>query len=105
MVRLKRLDDDRGGAKVAATDATDNLGQEVEGFFATAKIWEHETRVGLDDANRGEIGEIEAFCDGLGADDDVYRAGFYVSVKMGKGFVFLVISVKTGDICGFEQFF
>ena len=69
------LDDNRGGAEVAAADAADDLGEEVEGFFLGGEIWEAEAGIGLDDADRGEVREIQSASDGLGADDDVYGAG------------------------------
>ena len=36
---------------MTASDATDNLGEELEGFFFGGIIGERKTRVGLDDAD------------------------------------------------------
>ena len=67
MVGLEGLDDDGSVGEVAATDAPDDLGQEVEGFFFGGEIGESKAGISADDANGGEVGEVEAFGEGLGA--------------------------------------
>ena len=58
MVRLISLDKNIGGVKMTATDATDNLGQEVEGLFFGGEIREGKTSIGLNDTNGGKKGKI-----------------------------------------------
>ena len=91
------LDDDAGGVKVAAADAADDLGEEFEGAFFGGEIGEGEAGVGLDDADGGELREVEAAGEGLGADEDLVSAGFDVGIERGEGFGFEIVAVKTGD--------
>lgn len=102
---LESLDDDGGGIEVATTDAADDLGQEVESAFFGGEIREGEAGVGLDDANRGEIGQIETASEGLGADQDVDVARFDVGIERIEGLIFFVVGVKTGNFGGFEELF
>ena len=112
VVGLVGLDNDAGGVKVAATDAADDLGEEFEGAFFGGEIGEGEAGVGLDDADGGELREVEAAGEGLGADEDLVGTGFDVGIERGEGFGFEVVAVKTGDFSlgkeagelGFEEF-
>ena len=77
----------------------------MESFFFSGVIGEGEAGIGLDDANRGEKGEIETASDGLGADNDVDFASFYFVIERIEGFSLFIISIKTGNSCSFEEFF
>ena len=57
-VVLIGLNNDRCGIKVSATDATNDLSEKLESFFFAGEVWKRETRVGLDDTNRGEERKI-----------------------------------------------
>ena len=112
MIGLVGLDDDAGGVKVAATDAADDLGEKFEGAFFGGEIGEGEAGVGLDNADGGELWEVETAGEGLGADEDLVDTGFDVGIECGEGFGFEVVAVKTGDFglgkeageLGFEEF-
>ncbi len=107
-----RLDEDFGEVEVATTDAADDLGEKLEGALFGGEIGESEARVGLDDADGGEMGEIETAGESLSADENVDIAGVDVVVVGGETVSFLIITVKTGDFCvgeetlelGFEEF-
>ena len=77
-VGLVGLNNDGGGVEVTAANATDDLGKEGEGFFFGGEVGEGEASVGLDDADRGEVGKVKAARDGLSADEDLDVAGFDV---------------------------
>ena len=77
----------------------------MESFFLGGVIRERKAGIGLDDANRGEKGEIEAASDGLGADNDVDFAGFYFVIERIKSFPLFIVSIKTSNSCSFEEFF
>ena len=68
------LDDDESG-EVAPSGASGDLGDELEGAFGGAEVGDMESDVGLDDADEGDLGEIESLGDHLGADEDVEFAG------------------------------
>lgn len=112
VVGLVRLDKDFGEVEVATTDAADDLGEKLEGALFGGEIGESEARVGLDDADGGEMGEIEAAGESLSADENVDVAGVDVVVVGGEIVGLLIIAVKTGDFCvgeealelGFEEF-
>lgn len=97
MVGLVSLDDNRGGIEVTAADATDDLGEELESTLFGGKIGQGEASIGLDDANGGKMGEIEAAGEGLGADEDVNGTGFDIVIEGGEVLGFLIVAVKTGD--------
>ena len=58
VVGLVGLDDDAGGVKVAATDATDDLSEQLKGAFFGGEIGEGEAGVSLDDADGGKFREV-----------------------------------------------
>ena len=103
MIRLIGLDDNRGGVEVTAADATDDLGEELERALFGGEIGEGEAGVGLDDADGGEMRQVEPAGEGLGADEDVNIAGFDIVVECGEVFGFLVVTVKTGDFGFWEE--
>ena len=55
--------------------AARDLGQELEGPFAGAEIGDVEGEVGVEDGGEGDVGEVEALGDHLGAEEDVDLAG------------------------------
>ncbi len=97
VVGLVRLNEDVGDIEMATTDATDNLGEEFESAFFGGEVGQGEARIGLDDADGGEVGKVEAAGEGLGADEDVNIAVFHGVVEAGEVVGFLVITVETGD--------
>ncbi len=99
------LDDGASFVDMATTNTTEDLGDEVIRAFFGRKIREGKPGVGLDDANGGELREVEAFGDGLGADDDIDFARFDVGIERIKSFVFFGIAVETGDFCVFKEVF
>ena len=105
MVGLKSLNKNIGSVEMTTTDAADNLGDELEGFFFGGVIGEGKTGVGLNDAYGGELGKIEAFGDGLGADDDINLARFDVVIEGAHSIGFGSVGVETGDFCIFKKFF
>lgn len=58
-------------ARFDATGTTSDLCEQLEGFFSGAEVWDSEASVGEDDANQCDVGEMEAFADHLGADENV----------------------------------
>ena len=103
VVGLVGLDDNRVGVEVTTTDATDDLGEELKSALLGGKIREGEAGIGLDNADGGEMGKIEAAGEGLGADEDVDGASFDIVVQGGEVFGFLVVTVKTGDFGLWEE--
>lgn len=103
-VGLVGLDDDRGGVEMAAANATDDLGEELESSFFCSEIGEGEAGVGLDDADGGKVGKVEAARDGLGADEDLDVAGFNFVIEGVEGFAFFVVGVEAGDFDVGEEF-
>lgn len=104
VVGLVSLNETGGFGNVSAADAADDLGEEVEGAFFGGVVGEGEASVGLDDADGGETGKIEAFGDGLGADDEVDFAGFDSVIFSVESVIFSIIGIKTGDFGGGEEF-
>ena len=104
-VRLESLNENRGGVEMTAADAADNLSKELISSFFGGIIRERKPSVGLNDANSGEIFEVEAFGEGLGADQDINFAGTDLIIERIEGFGLFVIAVETGDIGGFKKFF
>ena len=97
MVGLIGLNDGFGGIEVAAANATNDLSEKLESALLGGEIGEREAGVGLDDPDGGELGKIEAFGDGLSADDDLISARFDFVVEVVEGFMATVIAVETGD--------
>lgn len=95
---LEGLDENGGLVEMTAADATDDLGEEVEGALFGGEVGEGEAGVGLDDADSGEFGEVETFGDGLGADENVDFAEFEGVKAGGDGFGFFVVGVEAGDV-------
>lgn len=102
VIGLESLDDDFGFVEVSATDATDDLGEELESALFGGKIWQRKTAIGLDDADGGEMGKIEAASESLRADEKIDFAGFDIRIEAGEVFIFLIITVETGDV-GFRE--
>jgi len=70
------LDVDFTGA-VAASGASGDLGEELEGLFGGTEVGHVEAGVGIDDADEGHAGVVMAFGEHLGADE-------YVNFPAGK---------------------
>ena len=104
VIGLIGLDKDFGGVKVAAADATDDLGEELESMFLGGKIREAEAGVGLSDADGREQGKIKALGDGLGANNNIVVAVFNPFIESIEAFGFFVVGVKAGDAGGGEEF-
>lgn len=105
VVGLVSLDDGSSGVEVATSDATENLGKEMEGALFGGVIWERKAGIGLDNANGGEVWEVETFGDGLSTDDDVDIAVFDGIVKLVERFGLLVVGIKTSDGGFWEEAF
>lgn len=103
VIGLIGLDNNRGGVEVAATDATDDLGEKFKSALLGGKVRKGEAGIGLDNADGGEMGEIETTGEGLGADEDIDGAGFNVVVEGGEVFGFFVVAVKPGDFGLWEK--
>lgn len=98
VVRLIGLDDDFGMVEVAATDATDDLSNELKSALFGGKVGEGEPGVSLDDADRGEIGKIKAAGEGLGADEEVDFTAANLIIELIKAVFLIIITVKAGDL-------
>ena len=66
--------DEHFAFNVTAAGAPRHLRQQLEGPFAGAEIRLMQSQVGVDDANQGDVGEMQALGDHLRADEDVYLA-------------------------------
>ncbi len=94
---------------IAAAGAASDLGEELKGAFAGAEVGEVQAEVGMDDADEGDVGEVEAFGDHLGADEDVDAAEAEVGEDTAEVVLALEgIGVHAGDAgigcwwgCGF----
>ena len=67
------LDEDVAGL-LAAPGAARDLADLLEAPLGGAQVAAREAEVGIDHADQGELGEVIALGDELGADDDVDRA-------------------------------
>lgn len=117
-IGLEGLDEDAAGVR-AATSASGDLGDELEGALGGTKIGERESGVGIDDADKPDVGEVEAFSDHLGADEDAdfcAREAFEEFVELAAGLHGVAVDADKptrGRACrgehtaelGFELFF
>ena len=71
MVGLIGLEKDVSFFNVTAADAADDLSEEMKSALLSGVIGKREAGVRLNDGDGGEVGEIEAASNGLGADDEV----------------------------------
>ena len=94
---LISLNKNRRSVKMAATDATDNLGEKFEGFFFGGEIGKGESGISLDDADGSEVGKVETTGDGLGTDEDFNIAVFNVVIESVERIAFFVIGVEASD--------
>ena len=94
---VEGLDDDFAGLD-AATGAAGYLAEQLECAFATTKIGKVERDVGGNDSDQGDVGEIEALCDQLGSDQDVFFTAAEVSDYLfDRAFLLGDIAVETRD--------
>lgn len=102
VVGLVGLNDNFGVVEMPATDTADDLGKEFKSTFFGSKIGEGESGVSLDDANSGEVGEIEAAGEGLSTDKDVDFAGFDVIIELAEAVFLSIVAVEASDL-GFRE--
>ena len=98
------LHDNLAGHFTAAR-ASGDLGEELEGAFASAEIGNVEGEVGVEDADKGDVGEMEALGDHLGADEQIDLLSF----KGIEGIAQFVLAghgvgIDAGDAGGGELF-
>lgn len=91
------LDNGAGGGEVAATNTAEDLSEEVEGALFGGIVGEGKSSIGLDDADGGKVGEIEAAGESLSADEDVDVAVFDGLVLSVERDGFGVVGIKAGD--------
>jgi hypothetical protein len=70
MIGLVRLEDDLAG-RVGAACSTGDLGEQLEGSFGCAEVWEGKALIGERDTNERDRGDVVAFGDHLCADQHV----------------------------------
>lgn len=85
----------------AAPSPSGNLGEELEGAFACAEVGHLESDIGIDDSDEGDPGEVEAFGDHLGADEDVDFTG----AKGSKGFAERAFALHDVGVHAFDDGF
>lgn len=105
VVGLESLDKNSGGGLMATGDTADNLGDELKSAFFGGIIGEVESGIGLDDGDGFKIGEIEAFGDRLGADEEIDFARFELVVEFSEAVIFVGVSVETSDFGSGKEFF
>ena len=97
-IGLISLDENFGGIEMAASNTPDDLGKQLKSAFLGAKIWQGKTGVGLDNTDRGEVGEVKPAGESLGADEDVDDARFNFGIKVSEVLAFFVVAIKAGDL-------
>ncbi len=97
------LDDDFSG-EVSTTGAAGDLGEELEGALTSAEVGGVEGEVGIEDADECDVGEVEAFGDHLGAEEDVDLFGTEVAKGVAES-VFSAggVGVEARDLGGGED--
>ena len=76
--------DEHAARLVAAPGAAGDLLDLLEAALGRAQVAAGEAEVGIDHADQGQVGEVIALGDQLGADDDVDRAGFHRADELGR---------------------
>lgn len=99
---LVALDDDVTLVFVA-TDTSTYLGKELEDPFSGLILRQGQSTIGLDHTDKPELGQIEAFGDDLGTDDDIDVAVVEGLVLAVDGLIVGIITVKPSDTCAGEQ--
>lgn len=105
MVGLKSLDKNIGSVEVTTTNAADNLGKKLESTFFGGVVRERKAGISLNDTDSGKIWQIEAFGNGLGADNNINVAGLNLVVEGVEAGRFGVVGVKTSNAGSLEEFF
>ena len=77
-MRCESLDNDFA-FKFAASGASSDLGDKLEGAFSRAEIWDVQTEVGVENSNQSDVGKMQSFGDHLCADQDIDLFGFEIS--------------------------
>ena len=92
--------------KLTTSCPTCDLGEQLEGALTGAEIGNVQAKVRVEHTNERDIGEVQAFGDHLGADDDVdfalakFLQGFTQGVFTAHG-----VGVDACDSCLWEYFF
>ena len=90
----------------ATTCTASDLGEELKGALASAKIWHMQTEVCVEHSYEGDVGKVEAFGDHLGADDDVdFTLAEFLQGITERVFAAHGIGVDAGDSCLWKYFF
>ena len=98
------LDDDFA-FEFTASGTSGDLGDELEGALAGAEIGDVEAEVGVEDSDEGDVGEMQALGDHLGADKDVDFLGFEFPEDVFEGvFAAHGIGIDAGE-AGFGEDF
>lgn len=97
VLRGMGLDDDLAEA-IAAPGASGDLGEELKGAFAGAKVRHMEAEIGVENSDEGDIGEVEAFGDHLCAEKDLDFSCFEIPEGITE-FIFAAhaIGIDAGD--------
>src|SRR5690554_4472225 len=90
------LNDDLSGA-VGAAGAAGDLGEKLEGALGGAEVREVEAHVREHDADQRDVGEVVAFGDHLGADEDVDLASTKAAQKLLEARAAAGVAVEAGD--------
>ena len=97
-VRGRGLDDDLA-RQVAATGAAGDLGEELEGALAGAEVGGVEREVGIEDADEGDVREVESLGDHLGPEEDLDLLGAEVAQGVAEGVLAAGgVGVESGDL-------
>lgn len=89
----------------AASGAPGDLGEELEGALGGAEVGDVEADVGVEDTDEGDVGEVEAFGDHLGADEDVDFFRFEGEQGVAEGVFFAHdVGIDAGEAGFGEEF-
>lgn len=103
-VRGRGLDDDFA-RHFSATGTASDLGEELEGAFASAEVGGVEREVGIEDADEGDVGEIESLGDHLCSEEDLDLLGAEVAQGVAEGILATGgVGVESGNLGAFEDF-
>ena len=99
------LDDDFS-FKLTTSGPTCDLGEQLEGALTGAEIGNVQAEVCVEHTNEGDIGEVQAFGDHLGADDDVdFALAKFLQGITQRVFTAHGVGVDACDSCLWEYFF
>jgi len=104
-VGAKSLNDDFGGIKMTTSDTTNDLVNKLKSALLGGEIWQRKASISLNNTNGSELRQIEAFGDGLSANNDIDGAIFYFGIECIEGIVFGVVGIKASDFSSFKKLF